>query len=94
MFLPMKFVIVMGDEIMVRMEKIGSVRRRSNMRITGNGRSKSKKNNRRCWHCNEKGHVTGDCPNAIAGKTSHPKSRFGKSCVKGNKSRGADPDDL
>ena len=69
-------------------------RRRGTVRITEGDRNKSKKNNRRCWHCNEKGHVTGDCPSAIAGKPPHPKSRFGKSRAKGNKSRGAGNDDL
>lgn len=37
---------------------------------------------RRCWHCNEKGHLTANCPSAIAGKPPHPKSRFGKSRAK------------
>ena len=69
-------------------------RRRSTVRITEGSSNKSKLSKRRCWHCNEKGHLTGDCPSAIAGKPPHPKSRFGKSRSKGNKARGADKDQL
>ena len=69
-------------------------RRRSTVRITEGSSNKSKLSKRRCWHCNEKGHLTGECPSAIAGKPPHPKSRFGKSRSKGNKARGTDKEQL
>ena len=69
-------------------------KRRRGVKITakGPGNKRDKKDKRRCWHCNEVGHLTGDCPSAIAGKAPHPKSRFGK--ARSKQAEGEDSEDL
>ena len=69
----------------VKFKKFPKRKAGGGVRITEGGVKKPKTAVRVCWHCNEKGHVTGDCPSAIAGKPPHPKSRFGKSRAKAAK---------